>query len=135
MRFFADTSGWIAIFDTDDKYHVRAKDWITSLEGQGERFVTTDYILDETITHLLNAVNHATAEEFALWVLKQKQVRIIHITEELWHESLKLFNRYDDKDFSFTDCTSFVVMRRENLRDAFTFDHHFEQMGFRLCPR
>ena len=135
MRFFADSSAWIAIFDMDDKYHVQAKDWMASLEGQGERFVTTDYILDETITHLLNTVNHATAENFALWVLKQKQVQVIHITEELWHESLKLFNRYDDKDFSFTDCTSFVIMRRENLRDAFTFDHHFEQMGFRLWPR
>ena len=42
---------------------------------------------------------------------------------------------YDDKDFSFTDCTSFVMMRRLKIVDAFTADHHFEQMGFRLWPR
>ncbi|MBI5054401.1 MAG: type II toxin-antitoxin system VapC family toxin, partial [Chloroflexi bacterium] len=42
---------------------------------------------------------------------------------------------YNDKQYSFTDCTSFVVMQKRKLRDAFTFDHHFEQMGFRLWPR
>lgn len=42
--------------------------------------------------------------------------------------------RYEDREFSLTDCSSFVIMRREKLRQAFGFDHNFEQMGFLLWP-
>jgi hypothetical protein len=62
-------------------------------------------------------------------------MHIVHITEELEEEAWKLFKQYTDKDFSFTDCTSFVVMRQFNLTEAFTNDHHFVQMGFTVLLR
>ena len=105
------------------------------IEGQGARFVTTDYVLDETITHVADVINHTAAESFATWALQQKHIQVIHVDEQLWREALALFRKYDDKDFSFTDCTSFVVMQLHKMRDAFAFDRHFEQMGFRLWPR
>jgi len=135
MKFFADSSGWIALFDPDDRRYVLVHHWLSEMSGQGHRLVTTDYILDETLTHLMATVNHDKAETFAGWVLAQKLVQIIHIDEALWDEALALFRRYDDKDFSFTDCTSFVVMQRLKINDAFGFDHHFKQMKFRLWPR
>ena len=42
--------------------------------------------------------------------------------------------RYADKDFSFTDCTSFAVMRELRLQKALTLDHHFAQMSFVAIP-
>jgi len=135
MRYFGDSSAWIALFDKDDKYHRRAEAWARSIQGQGHLFFTTDYVLDEAITHLQSTVNHATAEDCADWVLKQRHLQVVHITEEIWDEALALFRKYDDKDFSFTDCTSFVVMQQHKLRDVFGFDHHFEQMNFRLWPK
>lgn len=45
------------------------------------------------------------------------------------------FFRYRDKDFSFTDCTSFVVMKERRLRSALTCDRHFRQAGFEMLPR
>jgi hypothetical protein len=134
MNYFVDSSGWIALFDQNDKYYGRASSWISEISGRGDRFTTTDYVLDESITHLASTVNHATGESFAVWVLQQKHVQIVRIDEELWNEALTLFRRYDDKDFSFTDCTSFVVMQRLKLTEVFGFDHHFEQMKFRLWP-
>ena len=68
------------------------------------------------------------------WLLSSPRVRLIRADIDLWSETWRLFKRYDDKEFSFVDCLCFVVMRRERLVDAFTFDHHFEQMGFRLWP-
>jgi len=135
MKYFSDSSGWIALFDQSDKYHMRTWNWTHEIRGQGARFVTTDYVLDETITHLADVVNHATGESFATWVLQQKHIQVVHIDEELWGKALALFRKYNDKDFSFTDCTSFVVMQEHKLRDVFGFDHHFEQMNFRLWPR
>jgi hypothetical protein len=35
-----------------------------------------------------------------------------------------------DKDWSLTDCISFVVMNAEGIGEALTADHHFEQAGF-----
>jgi predicted nucleic acid-binding protein len=61
-----------------------------------------------------------------------KTVQILHITEEIEEHAWKLFKQYSDKDFSFTDCTSFVVMRQLGLSEVFTNDHHFEQMGFTI---
>jgi len=134
VRLFVDSSGWTALFHNRDKFRARARAFIQSLAGQQVEFVTTDYILDETITNLQSGVNHSTAEKFGRWVLQQENVTIIHISESDWVEAWELFQQYDDKDFSFTDCTSFVVMRQLKLEDAFTFDHHFEQIGFTQWP-
>ncbi len=135
MNFFADTSGWMSLFDPRGRQHETTKAWVEETSANGHRFITTDYVLDETITGLLGRANHATAEKFARWVLIQHHTQILNITEEIWHDALEMFYRYDDKQYSFTDCTSFVVMQKRKLYDTFALDHHFEQMGFRLWPR
>ncbi len=68
------------------------------------------------------------------WLLNSRRVRLIRADVDLWSETWRLFKRFDDGEFSFVDCLSFAVMRRERLVDAFTFDRHFEQIGFRLWP-
>jgi len=135
MNFFADTSGWMSLFNTKEARYSAVRNWMDNAAGQGHHFIVTDYVLDETITGLLGRVDHHTAAAFAKWILKQKHITILNITEEIWHDALEMFYRYDDKQYSFTDCTSFVVMQKRKLRDAFALDHHFEQMGFRLWPR
>lgn len=135
MKLFVDTGGWLAAFNPRDQFYPRVRSQLQEIVGQSHRLITTDYVLDETITSLMNAVYHAAAEKFAIWALAQRHIQIIHVDETLWDEALTLFRRYDDKKFSFTDCTSFVTMRQQKLRDAFGFDSHFEQMGFRLWPR
>ena len=135
MKLFVDSSGWTAVFNPRDKYHSRAAGALPTINAHGIYLLTTDYILDETITNLLSAVNHRAADRFAGWVLRQNSIAVIHIAEDLWADALDLFHQYDDKAFSFTDCTSFIVMRQFKLREAFTFDRHFDQMGFRLWPK
>ena len=62
-------------------------------------------------------------------------VRIVPASRELLDRGFELFSRCADKDWSLTDCTSFVVMREEGLTDALTTDHHFEQAGFKALLR
>ena len=134
MKLFADTSGWVAAFDRDDQRHVQAQSAFAALLTQTNLIYTSDYIVAETITFLLSHCNHFQAAKFGRAVRRSVNTRIIHIDEDLWHEAWELFQRYDDKEYSFVDCTSFVLMRTLKLRDVFGFDHHFEQMGFRLWP-
>jgi hypothetical protein len=134
MNVFADSAAWIALYDERDKYHRVAQSAFRRISSQPAVFVMTDYVIAETITMILYRAGHARAVRFGEWALRSVNVRQIRVDVTLWNEAWHLFKKYDDKEFSFTDCASFVVMRRERLVDAFTFDHHFEQMGFRLWP-
>jgi predicted nucleic acid-binding protein len=63
-----------------------------------------------------------------------KLLKVIHITPEIGQAAWRIFERYSDKDFSFTDCTSFIVMPLLEITQVLTDDHHFEQMGFQILP-
>lgn len=131
---FADTAGWMACADAADPAHraaVAARDgWLKA----GGLFVTTDYIADETLTLVRLRLGHAVAEAWWRQVDGSSRVRWEPITPGRAEKARGLFFRYHDKDFSFTDCTSFVVMRELRLREVLTTDHHFAQMGFALKP-
>lgn len=135
MILFTDSAGWVAAYDARDKYHVVARRALQKLSDRKVTFVVTDYVVAETITLMLSRLGHARAVAFGDWLLQSPRVKLIRLDIDLWNEAWRLFKVYDDKAFSFTDCASFAVMNQHSLRDAFSFDHHFEQMGFRLWPR
>jgi predicted nucleic acid-binding protein len=134
MKLMADSAAWLALYDRGDKFHVRAKRAFQALAEEKVTFVVTDYLVAEATTLILGRAGHMQAVAGGDWLLGSPRVRLLRVDVDLWDEAWRLFKRYDYKKFSFVDCTSFVVMRREHIIDAFTFDHHFEQMGFRLWP-
>lgn len=134
MTLFVDSSAWIGLFGEADKYHQLASHAFTSLGTQPQRLITSDYIIDETLTHILITYGRHNALRFGRWVLSASFVDKIWIDEVVWQAAWEMFQRYDDKQWAFTDCTSFVLMRQHNLHRAFTFDHHFAQAGFQLWP-
>jgi len=124
----------MACADAADPAHratVKARDlWLE----RGGLFITTDYIADETLTLIRLRLSHAAAETWWRQVDGSARLRWESITPARTDKARSLFFRYQDKDFSFTDCTSFVVMRELKLREALTTDHHFAQIGFTLVP-
>ncbi len=131
---FVDTAGWIACADGSDSAHgkaMAARDaW---LEGGG-LFVTSDYVADETLTLLRMRLGIDAAETWWEQVDGSSRVRWECVSPARADKARELFFRYRDKDFSFTDCTSFVLMRELKLREALTTDHHFLQAGFGIKP-
>jgi uncharacterized protein len=131
---FVDTAGWIACADEADPAHqkaVAARDaW---LEGGG-LLVTSDYVADETLTLLRLRLGIEAAESWWRQVDGSSRVRWEYITLARVDRARALFFRYRDKDFSFTDCTSFILMRELKLREALTTNHHFVQAGFGTKP-
>jgi uncharacterized protein len=135
VRLFGDTAAWLNLYDRRAAGHAAARRAFEGLRHQRLTVYVTDYVLDETLTIIQARVGHAAAVACGRFLLSSPVVRLVPVDPEQWAEAWQLFQLYDDKDFSFTDCTSFVVMHRQKLVDAFTVDHHFEQMGFRLWPR
>ena len=132
---FVDTAGWIACADTGDLAHERAIAWRNSWLQEGAVLVSTDYIVDETLTLLRVRYGLGIAGTWWHYVDSSPRLRWEHISPERAEKARAMFFRYTDKEFSLTDCTSFVVMRELGLRDALTTDHHFAQAGFLTLPR
>ena len=126
MAVFVDTGAWFAYFVRRDPDHRAAIEW---MRRNRETLVTTDYILDELLTLLKMRETYrvAVAAGEALW--QQRVTRIEYVTVEDITRTWEVFRQYHDKDWSFTDCTSKVIMERLHMTHAFAFDNHFEQFG------
>ena len=96
--------------------------------------VTTSYILDETLTLIRFRIGIKASIDFSKKLRRSEVVTIAQVSREIEEKALDLFEMYDDKDFSFTDCVSFVVMQEMGIKEAFAFDHHFNQIGFVRKP-
>lgn len=131
---FVDTSGWYALIDRRDAGHSRTTALVRRLIKAGARLVTTDYVLDESCT-LAKARSGSQAAVRLLDLLGQTvAVDLEWIGPERFGSAEALFRTYQDQAFSFTDCTSFAVMRERRIRDVITRDDHFRIAGFRLLP-
>ena len=131
---FIDTAGWVACADASDPAHLRftaARD--ASLKA-GAMLVTTDFVVDETLTLLRFRLGLDAAETWWHQVDRSPRLRWERVDSDRFEKARQLFFQYRDKQFSFTDCTSFVVMREARLTQALTTDRHFKQMGFQLLP-
>jgi len=134
MRLFADTGAWCALYDRSDIHHARTSAFLKELKRQKAQLITSDYVLDESLTLLRFRAGHKEAVDLGKWVLQSLLVKVINVDEKTWQAAWEMFVRYDDKAFSFTDCTSFAIMRQLGLMNAFAFDHNFEQAGFVMLP-
>ena len=125
-RIFVDTSAWYAIIDKNDQDHQAAVGKIQVLDHP---LVTSNYILDEILTLLSKRLGSTIAISFGQRLLNQQVSALLRITEEDEGSAWKVFRQYADKGFSFTDCTSFVLMERLGINTVFAFDDHFAQYG------
>lgn len=131
---FVDTAGWMACADGVDPNHAKACAARDSWLELGGELVTTDYVADETLTLLRLRMGLNAAEAWWRQVDGSPRLRWEPITPTRAEKARAVFFRYQDKDFSFTDCTSFIVMRELKLREALTTDRHFAQFGFTTKP-
>jgi uncharacterized protein len=130
IEVFVDTAGFLALWDAADEHHRRAVNLQTELAGKGRRFLTCDYIVDETVTLLLVRHSHGAAVDFLRTVTASESLHLEWTSSDRFHAAAGFFARHHDKAWSFTDCVSFALMHELNIQDCFTTDHHFRQAGF-----
>ncbi len=132
---FVDTSAWYAIETEDDVNHEKARELLAGLaSGRHGVAITTDYVLDETLTLLQSKKNLEVALTFIEKIRKSKSIRVFWVSESIFDKALNIFRKTNDSRWSFTDCTSFALMKDLSITEAFTFDSHFKQAGFQKLP-
>ncbi len=129
---FVDTTAWYALLDRQDAHHAAAK----RFQAVDRRpFLTSNYIVDELLTLTKSCLGAKAAVRIGEQLFAQQIARLYAVTPDLEQNAWRLFQRYADKGFSFTDCTSFALMERMGIDTAFAFDIHFRQYGrFSVVP-
>lgn len=133
-KVFLDTGYLIALeLGSDQNHQVAAEHW-RKLKESLPPLVTTAYVFDEVVTFFNSRGYHAKAVEIGGRLLTSPSVQLIHVDEKLFHAGWEYFQKYKDKEYSLTDCISFLVMERLGISVALAFDKHFTQAGFEKQP-
>ncbi len=129
---FADTSGWASLADPAEPFHALAMVVYRTSRLQSRRVFTTNYAIVELEALLTNHVGLSRPRviSFIEGIEVSPFVTIVHVDEALHRDAWRLLRARHDKEWSVTDCVSFLLMRRRRITEALTSDHHFEQAGF-----
>lgn len=130
---FWDTAAFVALGNRDDRWHAAAAQISADLEASDALLITTDAVLTETANLFSRAAWRKLARQLVDAVWQSVDVglaEVVRVDENLWRRGWQLFCERPDKNWSLTDCISFVVMQERGIARAFTADRHFEQAGF-----
>jgi uncharacterized protein len=126
---FADTVYYLALINPRDHFAAAAAQFTADFAGA---FVTTAWVLAEVANSLSRGPNRGLFVELYRDLTDDTRVTVVPPGQHLFDEAVELYSQRRDKEWSLTDCASFLVMRRYGLTDALTADHHFEQAGFTI---
>jgi predicted nucleic acid-binding protein len=131
---FIDTGAFLARYVKQDQYHPMAIQQWQQLRHARQRCYTTNFVLNETFTLLARRTDYGFAADRAQLLLQSRILVILRPDQTDEQSAVDLFRKFGDHQVSFTDCISFVLMRKHGLRHAFTFDRHFQYAGFVIEP-
>jgi predicted nucleic acid-binding protein len=131
QRIFVDTSAWVALANSADASHSAVRKVVEAWDG---RLVTTNLVVAETVTVTLFRFGHAAAMTVGneLWGGTEADVVRVEALDE--RAAWTLFCERADKLYSFTDCASFIIMRRLGMTRAMAVDDDFAREGFEVVP-
>ena len=128
---FVDTSAWFAYANRADVEHAAVREALESFRG---RLVTSNFVFDETVTLCLYRLGREAAIRVGDTLQASRAVELVRATPEDERSAWGLFRERVDKTYSFTDCVSFVVMKRLGIGQAAALDEDFRREGFQVVP-
>ncbi len=129
---FIDSGFLVALCNRKDKHHSNAiqvkKHLIAELKVKSIAICYSDYIFDEVITLLKTKhIPHSTIVNFGNNIKNSKLFELIFVSEKIYDQTWKMIKKYQDKGWSFTDASSFVLMKTFDIKYFLSYDEHFTQ--------
>jgi len=132
MVVFVDTSALVAFTDADDHMHAAAVRTWHDLAARGDDLVTNNYAVTETTALCQRRLGLPTTRRFLEEIVPALGMH--WVDEEVHASAVSALLVSARRNLSFVDCVCFEVMRRHDIRRAFTFDQHFRERGFECVP-
>lgn len=129
---FVDTSAFIALATTSDMFHTEAVVWRASKKE--EVFLTSHLVVLETLGWLRYKLGKREAVRFGWPLIAGEGIKVERVTQSDEHSAWELFQKADGRGVSMVDCTSVVLMKRQKIREIFSFDQDFAHLGFTVVP-
>ena len=126
-RWFVDTYYLLALLSPEDEGHAKALAFARQRRG---RFFTTQWVFMELLDGVADTAHRSSAVAFLETFTSQANVSVVPASDDWFNRGLRLYHDRPDKEWSLTDCISFLVMKDLGIREALTADHHFAQAGF-----
>lgn len=125
---FVDTSFWIALAIDADRHHASASQLFA--DHAGVALATSSGVRGETWTFVRRRFGHRTAVALIDRLEQTPRLRVLSVGQDDEHDAWEWLRRHDEREYSFVDATSFALMRRLAIREAFAFDGDFAAAGF-----
>ncbi|MEX2307411.1 MAG: PIN domain-containing protein [Pirellulales bacterium] len=129
---FVDTYYLLALLNTRDHGHDTA---VRHSQGRASGLITTTWVLVEFADALSAVDSRKRAVRFIRGFQAEPFVEVVPPTHEQFERAMDRYEERPDKDWSLTDCLSFLLMEERGITDALTADLHFVQAGFRALMR
>ena len=133
-NIYVDTSAWVALADKGDAYHKKVSSLFPSIMKDHKNLITSNFVIAETYVLIMNELGHKAALKFLEGLRASPRILKIYSNEEIETHAEDLLAKYIDQDFSYTDAVSFVIMKNEKIKKAFSLDKHFLIAGFQNTP-
>ncbi|MBI4468144.1 MAG: PIN domain-containing protein [Acidobacteria bacterium] len=130
-RLFVDTSAWFAYANRKDPDHAAVRTIVSEFEG---RLATSNFIFDETISLCRYRLGFDVARGVGSVLQDPGSIDLVRVTPEDEQAAWTFFCKRPDQRYSFTDCTSFELMRRLRITTAVALDDDFRTEGFQVVP-
>ncbi|MBI4678710.1 MAG: PIN domain-containing protein [Elusimicrobia bacterium] len=127
---FVDTSAWVALFVRQDEFHGQAASFWDGLRRKSVTPLSSFDVFGETLTVIRGRAGLDQALEFGEAFLNSRILIREEVDGALRQKAWALFKQYHDKPLSFTDCTSFALLRKRGINLVFSFDEDFRRLGF-----
>jgi len=132
---FIDSSAFYLIINKSERLHKIAKKTFNKIILDNDILVTSDYIIDETLTLVSRKWGKYYAIEFWDSIKNSDILKVMKLSERQFYKTIDLFRKYKDHNFSFTDYSCFIIMNDLKINKVFTFDKHFLNFGIDCYPK
>jgi uncharacterized protein len=131
---FVDTSAFVALRNSSEAEHERARSALEGLIAEGAALFTSNYVFAETYTALMVRVGRGEAIEWGRRFRAGGAIDLVHLDRPTEERAWEILEGHDDKRWSYVDATSFALIERDGGAEAFAFDADFVQRGLRVLP-
>ncbi len=128
-----DTSALYALVDRRDLHHQQAVAYLKSV-ATARTLIMSNHVFDESMTLVKLRLGMASALQLGMRLRNSKLIEVVIFGAAEEQAVWRIFTKFQDKEWSYTDCSCLALAQQRKTDRAFTFDHHFRQMGLQMEP-